>query len=479
MTSPRSLAAAALLLGAGCSLAPRYERPDPPVASAWSAEAGATPGAAPASTLGWRDVFKDPRLQAIVALALENNRDLRVAALNVELTRAQYRIERADQLPSLGASGSATHRHVGDDLSVTGAPMTTTTWTVGLGVTAFELDFFGRVRSLSDAALEQFLATEEARRTAHLSLVAEVATQYLTLLALDDQVELARRTLEAVESSSSLARRTFEAGRTSELDVSTAEAQLQTARFNLSAAKLQRARAESTLLLLVGAPLPADLPSPQPLDAQELLADLPPGVPSEVLLRRPDVLSAEHALQSANAVIGAARAAFFPSISLTGFAGTSSAELSGLFGHGAGLWSFAPQLNLPIFAGGALRANLDASVVRKSIQVARYERAIQSAFREVSDALVAKASLDEQLEAQRARVAAEQKRYDLSELRYARGVDSYLGVLQAQRDLFTAQQLLIQSRLARLSNLILLYRALGGGWIEGAKPSGDGGSPRG
>jgi multidrug efflux system outer membrane protein len=357
--------------------------------------------------------------------------------------------------------------------------MTTTTWTVGLGVTAFELDFFGRVRSLSDAALEQFLATEEARRTAHLSLVAEVATQYLTLLALDDQVELARRTLEAVESSSSLARRTFEAGRTSELDVSTAEAQLQTARFNLSAAKLQRARAESTLLLLVGAPLPADLPSPQPLDAQELLADLPPGVPSEVLLRRPDVLSAEHALQSANAVIGAARAAFFPSISLTGFAGTSSAELSGLFGHGAGLWSFAPQLNLPIFAGGALRANLDASVVRKSIQVARYERAIQSAFREVSDALVAKASLDEQLEAQRARVAAEQKRYDLSELRYARGVDSYLGVLQAQRDLFTAQQLLIQSRLARLSNLILLYRALGGGWIEGAKPSGDGGSPRG
>jgi multidrug efflux system outer membrane protein len=465
MSRSSPVAVATLLLSAGCSLAPRYERPTPPIADAWGAEAG-TPSGAPAAAVGWREVFKDPRLQAIVALALANNRDLRVAALNVELTRAQYRIERADRLPALGASGSATRQHLGDDLSRTGAPTTTTTWTVGLGMAAFELDFFGRVRSLSEAALEQYLATEEARRTAHLALVGEVATQVLTLLALDDQVELARRTLEAVESSSGLARRTFEAGRTSELDVSTAEAQLQTARFNLSAAKLQRARAESALTLLVGAPLPADLPPPQRLDAQELLADLPPGVPSEVLLRRPDVLSAEHALRSANAVIGAARAAFFPSISLTGLAGSSSSELSGLFGHGAGLWSFAPQIHLPIFSGGALRANLDASELRKSIQVARYERAIQAAFRDVSDALVAKAALDEQLEAQRARVAAEQKRYELSELRYSRGVDSYLGVLQAQRDLFTAQQLLIQSRVSRLANLIQLYRALGGGWAE-------------
>jgi multidrug efflux system outer membrane protein len=344
--------------------------------------------------------------------------------------------------------------------------MTTTAWTVGLGITGFELDFFGRVRSLSDAALEQYLATEEARRAAHLSLVSEVASQYLAVRALDDQVELARRTLEAVESSSGLARRTFEAGRTSELDVRTAEAQLLTARFNLSSARLQRSRAENALILLVGQPLPADLPPPQPLDAQELLSDLPPGIPSEVLLRRPDILAAEHALQSANATIGAARAAFFPSISLTGFRGSSSDELLGLFGSGSGLWSFAPQIRLPIFAGGALRASLDAATVRKSIQVARYERAIQGAFREVADALLARAALDEQLEAQRARVAAEQRRYDLSELRYAKGVDSYLGVLQAQRDLFAAQQLLIQSRLARLTNLVALYRALGGGWIE-------------
>jgi multidrug efflux system outer membrane protein len=275
-------------------------------------------------------------------------------------------------------------------------------------------------------------------------------------------VELARRTLEAVSSSSALAQRAFEAGRTSELDVRTAEAQLLTARYNLSSARLQQARAQGALVLLVGQQLPAALPPPLPLDAQELLAELPPGVPSEVLLRRPDVLAAEHALRSANAVIGAARAAFFPSISLTGFGGSSSGELSSLLGSGTGLWSFAPQLRLPIFQGGALRANLDASTVRKQIQVARYERAIQAAFREVSDALTARTALDEQLEAQRARVAAEQRRYELSELRYGKGVDSYLTVLQAQRDLFAAQQLLIQSRLAKLTNLAPPSRALGG-----------------
>jgi multidrug efflux system outer membrane protein len=457
------LAAAAALLLAGCSLAPRYERPAPPVAPEWGA--GAASGPSGVADLGWREVFQDPGLQALVALALENNRDLRVAALNVELARAQYRIERADRLPAVSATGSATRQHLDAGPSPTGRAETTTSYTVG-GATSFELDFFGRVRSLSDAALEQFLATEEARRSLHLSLVAEVATQYLALRALDDQVALAHRTLETVESSFALTRRTFEAGRTSELDVRTAEAQVHTARFNLSSARLQRTRAEHVLVLLVGQPLPAELPAPQPLEAQGVLAELPPGVPSEVLLRRPDVLSAEHALRSANAIIGAARAAFFPSISLTAFGGTSSAELSGLFGSGSGLWSFTPRIDLPLFRGGALRAGLDASHVRKSIQIARYERVIQGAFREVADALAARTALEEQLEAQRARVQAEQRRYELSDLRYRKGVDSYLGVLTAQRDLFAAQQLLIQSRLARLSNLVDLYRALGGGWRE-------------
>ena len=465
MRSRRLAAAAALLLGA-CSLAPRYQRPAPPISGEWGPEQAATPAASRTADLGWRDVFGDARLQALVALALENNRDLRVAALNVELTRAQHRIQRAELLPAVGASASATRQRVGSDLSPTGEAETTSSYRVGLGVTAFELDLFGRVRSLSAAALEQYLATEEARRSAHLSLVAEVATQYLAERALQDQVTLSRQTLETVESSLALTRRTYEAGRTSELDVRIAEAQVQTARFNLSRALQQRAQAENALVLLVGQPLPADLPQPQPLDAQTLLAELPAGVPSDVLQRRPDILAAEHALKAATASIGAARAAFFPSISLTAFGGTSSAELSGLFGGGSRTWSFTPQVNLPLFTGGALRASLDVAHLRKSIQVAQYERAIQGAFREVADALVARAALDEQLEAQRARTEAEQRRYELSDLRYRKGVDSYLGVLDAQRDLFTAQQLLIQSRLARLSNLVDLYRALGGGWRE-------------
>ena len=422
--------------------------------------------------LGWRDLFGDERLKALVGLALRNNRDLRVAALNVELTQAQYRIQRAERLPAVSASASGARQHVPADLSSTGRAMTGTSYSVGLGATAFELDLFGRVRSLSEAAVQQYFATEEARRSAHIALVAQVASQYLAGRALEDQVALARRTLETVESSFTLAKRTFEAGRTSELDVRTAEAQVQTARFNLSTALEQRAQSQHALVVLVGQPLPEDLPPPTALDAQALLADLPAGVPSDVLLRRPDILAAEHGLMSASAVIGAARAAFFPSISLTAFGGTSSAELSGLFGGGSGAWSFTPTIRLPIFQGGALRASLDAAEVRRSIQVAQYERAIHVAFREVADALVARTALEEQLEAQRARVDAEQRcRYDLSDLRYRKGVDSYLGVLTAQRDLFAAQQILIQARLERLTNLIDLYRALGGGWLERSAPA--------
>jgi multidrug efflux system outer membrane protein len=473
-SAPRVAAtAAAALLVAGCSLAPRYERPPAPVDAAWPAVPSGDPAGAAAADLGWRDVFADERLQALVALALENNRDLRVAALTVELTRAQYRIQRAERLPAVAASASATRQYAGGDLTASGDGETTTRYTVGLGATAFELDLFGRVRSLSAAALEQYLATEEARRSAQLSLVAEVAFQHLAARALDEQVALATRTLEAVESSDRLTRRTFEAGRASELDLRSSEAQVHTARFNLASATQQRARAEHALVLLVGQPLPEGLPPPRPLDAQAVLAEVPPGLPSGVLQRRPDVLAAEHALRAANASIGAARAAFFPSISLTAFGGTSSAELSGLFAAGSGTWLFTPQISVPLFTGGALRASLDAAQVRKSIQVAQYERAIQAAFREVADALAARGPLDEQLEAQRARVEAERRRFDLSELRYRKGVDGYLGVLTAQRDLYAAQQLLIQARLARLANLVDLYRALGGGWRERSGPDGE------
>jgi multidrug efflux system outer membrane protein len=457
--------ALAFALGA-CSLAPRHRRPAAPVAPSFPAAAPAEAGVASPAELGWRDVFGDARLQGLVALALEQNRDLRVSALNVELVRARYRIQRAERLPQIVASGSVTTQRTPGDLTSSGEASTVTAWTVGAGVTGFELDLFGRVRSLTTAALEEYLATEEARRSAHLSLVAAVANEYLATLALDEQVALARRTLEAVQASLAIVRRTAEAGRVSELDLRTAEAQVETARFNLAVAEVQRAQAQNALALLLGGPIPADLPAALPLDAQPIVAELPAGVPSEVLVRRPDVLAAEHALRSANASIGAARAAFFPSISLTGSGGTASRDLTGLFGAGSAAWSFVPRITLPIFAGGALRASLDVAEVRTSIQVAQYERAIQGAFREVADALVARAWIDEQLRAQSARVAAEEQRFRLSDRRYRAGIDSYLTVLTAQRDLFTAQQQLIQTRLSRLANLVDLYTALGGGWRE-------------
>jgi len=466
MRSARRAAAALALALAGCNLAPRYQRPEAPVAGAFPA-APASPGTATtAADLGWRDVFGDPRLQAFVAVALERNRDLRIAALNVEAVRAQYRIERARLFPVVTAGASSSTVHLPGDLNVSRTQDTATTWTVNGAVTGFELDLFGRVRNLSKAALERYLGTEEARRSAHLALVAEVASQYLAERAADEELALARSTLEALEASARITRRQAEVGRVSELDLRTAEAQVETARFNLAAAELQRARAANALGVLIGGPVPADLPPPLPLDAQQVVADLPAGLPSLVLVRRPDVLAAERALRASSAEVGAARAAFFPTITLTATGGTASAELGKLFGAGQGSWSFLPRITMPIFAAGALRATLDVARIREAIQVASYERAIQGAFREVADALASKQWVDVQLEAQAARVAAEQRRYHLSELRYRGGVDSYLTLLTAQRDLFAAQQQLIQTRLARLTNLADLYRALGGGWNE-------------
>jgi multidrug efflux system outer membrane protein len=337
------------------------------------------------------------------------------------------------------------------------------------------------VRSLSNAALEQWFSTDEARRSAQLSLVAAVANQYLAGRALDDQVALARSTLETVEASAQLTRRSTEAGRTADIDLRTAESQVETARFNLATAEQQRALAANALQLLVGGPLPDDLPPAMPLDAQPIVAELPAGVPSEVLVQRPDVLAAEHALRAANANIGAARAAFLPRIALTATAGTASDALWGLVGApgGSGAWSFTPSITQPIFQGGVLRANLDASHVRKRIQIAQYEGAIQTAFRDVADALAARGWIDAQLRAQTARVAAEQERFRLSDRRYRAGIDSYLSVLTAQRDLFVAQQQLIQTRLATLSNRVALYKALGGGWRERTETAQAGGAPGG
>jgi len=438
---------------AGCSLAPRYERPPLPVSNTLP---GGGEGRLVAAETGWRTIFGDARLQSVIALALANNRDLRVAALNVELTRAQYRIQRADLLPSVDGSGRASFQR-GD----AGSPR----YTVGLSA-SYELDLFGRVRSLQDAALHEYLAAEATARATHLSLVGEVVSQYLRERAYDEERALAEQTLAATRELQSLTQRMFEAGTRSELDVRTSDAQVAAARAEVARLSRLRAQAENALVLLVGQALPANLPPVQPLASQAVVSDISAGVSSEILLRRPDVIAAEETLRAANANIGAARAAFFPSISLTGFAGFASTALSSLFTGGAATWSFTPQVGVPIFNGGRHVANLDAAKVRKHIEIARYEHAIQGAFREVADALVARQLFDDQLAAQQDRVTAEQARLALSQQRYREGIESYLAVLDSQQDLYLAQNQLIEVRLQRLQNLADLYRTLGGGWRE-------------
>ena len=444
-------------LATGCTMAPAYVRPEAPVSDTYPSETGK----GDAASLGWRDVFGDARLQALVELALENNRDLRVASLNVERFRALYRIERAPLLPSVNATGSATLQKL--PLSMPGREEQ---FSATANVTAWELDFFGRIRSLADAALERFFATAEAQRSAHLSLVSQVAIADLSERALAGQLELAKKTLDLLDQSFAITRRSFELGVASELDLRTSESQVETARFNLALYEQRHAQAVNALVFLVGAPLPADLPPAEPLDEIRVQTDLPAGLPSDLLQRRPDILAAEHELMAANASIGAARAAFFPSITLTGSAGFGSLELGQLFSGDGLTWLFAPRINIPIFKGGALQANLDATEISKSIEVARYQRSIQAAFREVSDALVGQKTLVDQLDAQAGVVAANERRYALAEQRYRAGITSYVTLLTAQRDLYSSQAALIDARFARLANVANLYRALGGGWKE-------------
>lgn len=439
-----------------CSFAPKYERPVAPVANQFPA--GGPPGALAAADQGWRTMFGDPRLQALISLALANNRDLRIAALQVEEVRAQYRIVRSDLFPQVGATGAATFQS-------SSATQPSQLYRVG-GTASWELDLFGRVRNLSKAALEEYLAAEETHRATHLALVGEVVSQYLRERAYAEELEIAKQTQEAVKNAYELTSRQLEAGTRSELDVRTSEGQVAAAKAEVARLTRLVQQADNALVALIGQSLPENLPPAQPLDSQRMIAELGAGVPSEVLLRRPDVAAAEHALRAANANIGAARAAFFPTISLTGFAGLASTALASLVTGGAAAWSFIPSISVPLFTGGRNAANLDVAKVRKKIQVARYEQTIQNAFREVADALVARGYLDEQLEAQTERVTALQKRYEISEQRYRGGIESYLVVLVAQQDLYLAQTQLVEVRLARLQNLADLYRSLGGGWKE-------------
>ncbi|MCK2088564.1 AdeC/AdeK/OprM family multidrug efflux complex outer membrane factor [Thauera aromatica] len=458
-----ALALAAATLGA-CALIPAYERPAAPVAASFPQAPAAASAAPAADAIAWRDYFADPRLRELIALALENNRDLRVAALAIERARAQYGIQRAELFPSIALSGGQNAQRAPGAFNAGGESTVSRQYSANLGFAAYELDFFGRVRSLEEQALQTYLGTEEARRSAHISLVAEVAGAWLRLGADRERLALARNTFETRQKSYELTRRSFELGAVSALDLQQAETLLEGARADAARYTAQVAQDENALALVVGAAVPAAL-LPQALGGDvAAVAELPAGLPSEVLARRPDILQAERALRAANASIGAARAAFFPRISLTASAGSASTALDGLFESGSRAWSFVPQIRLPIFEAGRLQASLDVAEIQRDIQVAEYEKAIQSAFREVADALAERATLAEQLGARRRLAAAAGRSFELSEARYRGGVDSYLSLLDAQRSLYAAELELIATRLADATNRVALYKALGGGW---------------
>jgi multidrug efflux system outer membrane protein len=400
-------------------------------------EAYKTPASGPESTklpaadIGWRNFLADPRLQRLVELALQNNRDLRVAVLNVAQVQAQYRIQRAALFPQVAGFAGATQSRTTGSLTQSGSPVVAHDYSVGLSA-AWEIDFFGRLGSLKDAALEQYLATAHARQAAEILLVSQIADQYLTVLASAEQITVTQSTLKTAQASYKLVQLEFDTGTASELDLRLAQTVVEQAQANYAAQVRTRAQAENALVLLVGQPLPPDLPSPVRLGDQAILADIPAGLPADLLARRPDILQAEAVLRAENANIGAARAAFFPQITLTGTFGTASSTLGGLFGAGSTAWSFAPSLVAPIFNGGANRANLDIANVQKDIGIAQYEKTIQTAFREVSDGLAARGTYDDQLAALQRDTDAEQRRLELANMRYKNGVDSYLNVLTAQ-----------------------------------------------
>ncbi|TCS14006.1 efflux transporter outer membrane subunit [Caulobacter sp. BK020] len=459
------LAATAL---SACTLAPKTVRPALAVDNAWpiaqANTAGADGSATTAADLAWRDVFIDPRLQGVIDLALSNNRDLRVAVLNIEKARAQYRIQRANLLPGVDATAGETQtRTTADQAALQGGDRTTRAYTAGVGVTAWELDLFGRVRSLKDAALQSYLATRETSRSVQISLIAQTANSWLTLAADQDLLALAQETLRTREESLKLTRGRFDAGAANQLDMRQAETLAETARSDVATYVAQVEQDKNALRLVVGADVPADLQPAGGLVTAQILPDLPAGIPSDVLTRRPDVLAAEHDLAGANANIGAARAAFFPSISLTASTGVASNALSSLFDSGNGTWSFAPRISLPLFAGGANVANLDSAKASRDIAVANYEKAVQTAFREVSDGLAVQSTIQDRVGSQERLVAAANDSVRLSRARYGAGIDSSLTLLDAQRTLYTAQQGLIGARLARATNLATLYKSLGGG----------------
>lgn len=454
---PLTALAAAMMLAA-CSFVPTYERPAAPIADVYTSGVPTVAGTASATAdVPWQTFFKDARLKRLIELSLQNNRDLRVAVLNIEQTRAQFQVRRADLFPTVAAGFNGTRGPV-----ASGA--ISSTYTAGLTVTAYELDVFGRVRALSQAAQAQLLGTEEARKTVQMALVASVANTYLSLLADDELLRVTRETLASRQESLRLTQLKFDNEAASKVELSQAQSLLEGAKVSLAQLSRQRTQDENALALLLGQSIPADLPAGLPLTGQGLMPEVPAGLPSELLVRRPDVRQAEQQLLANNANIGAARAAFFPRISLTASAGVASNDLDTLFSNGTSAWTFVPQLLMPIFDAGRNRANLDSAKVARDIAVAQYEKAIQTGFREVSDALAGRATLADQVAAQAAQLTAEQTRMQLMDLRFRNGASNAFEVLDAQRSLFAAQQALVQVQSQQAQNLVGLYKVLGGGW---------------
>lgn len=467
MRATKLAALSAAVAMSACTMIPKYQQPDTAVAGKYETQSAGDANRPAATDIGWWDFYRDENLRKLIQLALQNNRDLRVSILNIEQARAQYRIQRADLLPTLSAQAGGTIERLPADLLTPGEPAVEHEYAVGGAVASYEVDLFGRVRSLSESALQSYLATEETRKAAQISLVAEVANAWLTLQADLQLRSLTAETLVNQRASYKIEKAGFDAGTATALDLSQSETQVRSAEANLAQYDRQAQQDVNALTLLVGAPIPKPLLHAEPFDSIRFDEGLSAGLPSDLLTRRPDIVAAESQLKAANANIGAARAAFFPRIMLTASGGTASASLSGLFDGGSSSWSFGPSISMPIFDYGRNKANLDVAKVNAQIQIASYQKAIQAAFHDVSDALDSRETFVRQELAQAQLVSASGTAFRLSTERYQQGVDGYLNVLVSQRSLYDAQQMLVKVQLARESNTVSLYRALGGGWKGG------------
>lgn len=458
---PLSLLAALVITTlSGCTLEPDYEQPMMPVPAGWSEPLRDTTGSV--LNVSWRSFFNEPATQHLITLALANNRDLRVAALNVEIAQAQFRVERSALFPTVDADASKTAQRIPGNRQLGGG--TTQEYSVGLGVTAWELDFFGKIRSLKHQALERYLSTVATQQAVQISLISEVATGYMTLCADKDLLDLAEMTLKSQRESYRLTKASFDSGVSNLQELAQVETTVRVAEADVVAYTRQVQQDFNALSELVGTQLPHSIIEEATLKKNWNFPPIPAGLPSDLLTRRPDILAAEHDLKAANANIGAARAVFFPSITLTASGGTASTSLDDLFSGGSAAWSFTPRITLPIFDGGRNRANLDIAELSKLVEVANYEKAIQQAFREVNDALIGQSTYDSELKARKRDTAANQLNYNLAEMRYRGGIDSFLDSLVAQRSLYAAQKTEIGTRLAMLNQEILFYKVLGGGW---------------